>query len=150
MAISAQIVDGKVVANYTEGTNLTEKKTGTDSLDKDAFLQILVAEMQYQDPLEPSSNTDWVNQMASFTTIEELQNVGDSVEGQSVNDLVGKRVILITSTNTDGEANYVTGIVESVENTSDGRMFSIDGTLYPVDNLYSVIDEEYYNKMMNS
>ena len=45
MALAAQMVDGKVVANYT--TETKERKTGNDSLDKDAFLQILVAEMQY-------------------------------------------------------------------------------------------------------
>ena len=65
MALAAQMVDGKVVANYT--TETKERKTGNDSLDKDAFLQILVAEMQYQDPLQPSSNTEWVSQMSSFT-----------------------------------------------------------------------------------
>ena len=49
MAIVAQVIDGKVVANYTDGK--ANKKTGSDSLNKDAFLQILAAEMQYQDCL---------------------------------------------------------------------------------------------------
>jgi flagellar basal-body rod modification protein FlgD len=95
MALAAQMVDGKVVANYT--TETKERKTGNDSLDKDAFLQILVAEMQYQDPLEPSSNTDWVSQMASFSQIEELQGMSNTISEQSAANLVGKKVIIAAS-----------------------------------------------------
>lgn len=145
MAISAQVVDGKVVANYTADKKET---TGSDSLNKDAFLKILVAEMQYQDPLEPSSNTEWVTQMASFSQIEELQGMSDSIAEQSATNLVGKRVIIAASENTTGETNYVTGTVECIEKHSDGIFLSIDGLLYSLDDLYAVVDEAYYEGLM--
>ncbi len=148
MAITAQVVDGKVVANYTADSNTT-KKTGNDSLNKDAFLQILVAEMQYQDPLEPSSNTDWVTQMSSFSQIEELQGLGDAMTEQNAANLVGKRVIIAASDNTTGETNYVSGIVQCIEKQSDGVYLSIDDYLYSIDKLYSVVDEDYYNDLMS-
>ena len=148
MSISASVINGQIVANYTEGTNTSQSTTGSDSLDKDAFLEILVAEMQYQDPLEPSSNTDWVSQMASFSTIEELQDLGDTVDSQSANDLVGKRVIVTASSNTDGSVNYVTGVVQSTEMQSDGLYLSINDYLYKYDTLYAVVDEDYYNQLM--
>lgn len=148
MSITASVINGKVVANYTEGTNTTEKKTGTDSMDKDAFLNILVAEMQYQDPLEPSSNTDWVSQMASFSTIEELETVNSTMEQQSAADLVGKRVIVTGASNTDGSTTYVTGVVQSIEQKDDGLYFSINDYLYKFDKLYAVVDEDYYNKLV--
>ncbi len=147
MAISAQIVDGKVVANYTADSS-SQKTTGNDSLNKDAFLNILVAEMQYQDPLEPSSNTDWVSQMASFSQIEELQGMSETITEQSATDLVGKKVIIAASENTTGDVNYVTGEVECIEKQSDGVYLSVDGYLYSLDNLYAVVDEDYYNKLM--
>jgi flagellar basal-body rod modification protein FlgD len=146
MALAAQMVDGKIVANYT--TETTERKTGNDSLDKDAFLQILVAEMQYQDPLQPSSNTEWVTQMSSFTQIEELQSVGDSIKEQGATDLVGKRVILAQSDEHTGDTSYVTGVVQCIEKLSDGVYLSIDDNLYNVDKLYSVVDDEYYEQLM--
>ncbi len=145
MAISAQVVDGKVVANYTADKKET---TGSDSLNKDAFLKILVAEMQYQDPLEPSSNTEWVTQMASFSQIEELQGMSDSIAEQSATNLVGKRVIIAASENTTGETNYVTGTVECIEKQSDGIFLSIEGLLYSLDDLYAVVDEAYYEGLM--
>lgn len=148
MSITASVIDGKIVANYTADTS--SSTTGSDSLDKDAFLKILVAEMQYQDPLEPSSNTEWVTQMASFSTVEELQELGSTIEQQSAANLVGKRVIVAASTSTDGSVNYVTGIVQCTEQQSDGVYLSIDDLLYKYDTLYAVVDEDYYNSLMSS
>ena len=128
MGVSAQIVDGKVVANYTADGK--PKTTGNDSLNKDAFLNILVAEMQYQDPLQPSSNTEWVSQMASFSQIEELQGMSETITEQSATDLVGRKVIIAASENTTGEVNYVTGEVECIERQSDGVYLSVNGYLY--------------------
>ncbi|MGN0378068.1 MAG: flagellar hook assembly protein FlgD [Butyrivibrio sp.] len=149
MAVSAQVIDGKVVTSYTRDTNLDTNKKGNDSLDKDAFLKILVAEMQYQDPLEPSSNTEWVTQMASFSQIEGLQEVNDSVNDQKAVDLVGKRVIIAASDDVTGEVNYVTGIVQSIEKKDDGTYLSIEENLYNLDKLYAVVDEDYYRQIMD-
>ncbi len=149
MAISAQVIDGKVVASYTADNSTTAKK-GNDSLDKDAFLQILVAEMQYQDPLEPSSNTEWVSQMASFSQIEELQGVSDTISEQNAASLVGKRVIIAASDDVSGNTQFVTGIVQCTEKKSDGMYISVNDYLYSIDKLYSVVDEEYYKELMAS
>ena len=146
MAISAQVINGKVYADYTSGTSTNK---GSDSLDKDAFLKILVAEMQYQDPLEPSSNTEWVTQMASFSQIEQLQDVTDTINEQKAASLVGKRIIVAASDNTNGEVNYVTGKVQCIEKKADGLYFSINDNLYSVDKLYAVVDDEYYDKLIN-
>ena len=149
MAISAQVIDGKVVASYTADNSTTAKK-GNDSLDKDAFLQILVAEMQYQDPLEPSSNPEWVSQMASFSQIEELQGVSDTISEQNAASLVGKRVIIAASDDVSGNTQFVTGIVQCTEKKSDGMYISVNDYLYSIDKLYSVVDEEYYKELMAS
>ena len=43
-------------------TSASEKKTtGNSSLDKESFLKLLVAQMQYQDPLEPTENTEYIS-----------------------------------------------------------------------------------------
>ena len=70
---TAQIKDGKVVSSYSKVDKNTGKvesdevsDTAGGKLDKDAFLQLLVAQMKYQDPLEPTDNTQYVSQLASF------------------------------------------------------------------------------------
>lgn len=145
MAITASVVDGKVVANYTKDTNTSNEPS--NSINKDTFLQILVAEMQYQDPLEPSSNTEWVSQMATFSSIEELQNLGDTLSTGQATDLIGKRVIMAVANTTTGETQYVTGIVDCIEKQSDGIYLSINDYLYSMDDLYSVVDEDYYQSL---
>lgn len=149
MAISAQVINGRVVTGYTKDTNLDTDKKGNDSLDKDAFLKILVAEMQYQDPLEPSSNTEWVSQMAAFSQIEGLQDVNSTINEQKAADLVGKRVIIAASDDVNGEVNYVTGIVQSTEKKDDGIYLSVEDNLYLLDKLYAVVDEDYYKQIMD-
>ena len=60
MAIIQQIENGKLVDSSASNTSLsTENKSDAagGALDKDAFLQLLVAQMQYQDPLEPTDIT---------------------------------------------------------------------------------------------
>ncbi len=146
MAISATIVDGKIFANTTPDS-LSKDMTGTSSIGKDQFLQILVAEMKYQDPLEPTTNTEWVSQMATFSQIEELQNMSGTLENGQAQDLVGK-IVIVSTTNDMGETNYVSGQVECIEIREDGTYLSIDGLLYNAEDLYSVVDEEYYDKLM--
>lgn len=48
---------------------------------KDQFLQMLVTEMQNQDPLNPLDNTELVAQLAQFSALEQMQNVSRQVEG---------------------------------------------------------------------
>lgn len=145
--IKATIVDGKVYANVTPD-NLDKDMKGTSAMGKDQFLQILVAEMQYQDPLEPTTNTEWVSQMATFSQIEELQNMGGTIQKSQAQDLVGK-IVIMASTDDQGETKYFSGKVQTVEIRPDGTYLSIDGSLYSMDDLYSVVDKEYYDKLIS-
>ena len=72
MGLVAPIVDGQV--DISESSQQTEKKAGS-SLDKDDFLLLLVTQMQYQDPLEQTDNTEYVAQLAQFSELEQMQNL---------------------------------------------------------------------------
>ena len=57
--ITQMIQDGKVVDTTAKGNSKSSSsKASNSSLDKEAFLQLLVAQMKYQDPLQPTSNTE--------------------------------------------------------------------------------------------
>lgn len=143
MSLSAQYVDGELI---TSTSQITTKETTTtsssNSMDKEAFLQLLVAQMKYQDPLEPTSNTEYISQYATFSELEQMQNMSANMTLSRASELVGKEVI-IESTSDSGKTTTVQGQVESVTYQSNKAYLSIDGTLYSIDDVVQVIDEEY-------
>src|SRR3712207_7495113 len=62
-------------------TSPTAAQTATSSVDradqmgKDTFLQLLVAQMRYQDPSSPTSTTEFMSQTATFTQVEKLEEI---------------------------------------------------------------------------
>ena len=48
-------------------------------LDKDAFLKLMIAQLQNQDPLEPLDGTDYSAQLAQFSSLEQMQNINDTL-----------------------------------------------------------------------
>ncbi len=73
----------QAIANsYNSAFNPTEHLAGQgDELDKDAFLMLMVTQFQYQDPLNPSEDTEFVAQLAQFSSLEQMQNMNSSMEG---------------------------------------------------------------------
>ena len=65
MAVGAVIKDGAIQETASQSSVQQAASTG-NGMDKDAFLQLLVAQMKYQDPLQPTSNTEYISQYATF------------------------------------------------------------------------------------
>lgn len=117
---------------------------GLGSLGPDAFLQLLVAQLRFQNPLSPTDAGAMLQQTAQFTTVETLQDIAamnQQLMGyQQVTmglGLVGKNVDAI---GLDGLPTQ--GIVESMRFTVDGPFLMLDnGTEIPMENIISVSDE---------
>lgn len=141
------VENGKVLENNATTTTKEKKETkGTTNLGQDAFLQLLVCEMQHQDPLEPTTNTEWISQMATFSQLEELQALSKTTENTQIFSLVGKNVIVTTS-DASGNVQYKEGIVEFISMSGKTAKFSVNGNLYSIEELYSVVDGDYlYDK----
>lgn len=87
---------------------------GSNELGKDAFLQLLVTQLQNQDPLNPQKNEEFVAQLAQFSSVEQLSNANDalgslylamsSMNNASMTQLLGKEVTAYGDTfHYDGE-----------------------------------------------
>ena len=141
------VENGKVTQNHATTTTAEIKETkGTTDLGQDAFLQLLICEMQHQDPLEPTTNTEWISQMATFSQLEELQALSKTTENTQIFSLVGKNVIVSTE-DASGNKTLKEGIVDFISMSGGTAKFSIDGSLYSMEELYSVVDADYlYNK----
>ncbi len=111
--------------------------TGVDAteLDRDAFLKLLVTQLRYQDPLNPSDPSDFIATTAQFTTIEELQKMSEQTTANALNSslttagaLIGREIGVfdangLTKTATVERAQVIAGKVHLV--TADGD-FTLD------------------------
>ena len=137
----ATVENGKVKTTTSKKSD--ESNNGTMGYDQ--FLTLLCAEMQYQDPLEPTSNTEYVAQLATFSQLEAMLGMQDTQKNEMANNLVGKYVILKVSDETTGKTSYVDGKVDYVMYQEDGsQMLSVNNKLYSIDTLDTVADSDYY------
>ncbi|MCM1183874.1 MAG: hypothetical protein NC337_10925 [Roseburia sp.] len=142
MALVAPMVDGELQTRTDSGDSLATKKNNS-TIDSDMFLTLLVAEMQNQDPLEPTSNTEWVSQYATFTQVQKMSEMGESMDQLRANSLIGKEVVVSFRNSATGEVNSKKGVVEYVSVEDGKSILVIDGEKYSLDDLDSVISDEY-------
>lgn len=111
--------------NGTTGSSSTTSVSNPAAiLGQDGFLQLLVAEMQNQDPLSSSQDpTQSVTQMAQFSSVEQLTNlVQGSQQAQSI-ALIGHTVAY-----TDSDGNAGSGVVDAVTFNSGAPVIDVNGT----------------------
>ena len=142
MALMAPVQNGQIVETESQKSLKKQQTAEKNSMDKDAFLQLLVAQMQYQDPLEPTSNTEFVSQYAQFSQVEQMQNMAATSELARATSLVGDYVYVKT-TGSDGEPDYVYGKVDYVAFENNKAYVSIEESLYSIDDVDTVVDLEY-------
>jgi flagellar basal-body rod modification protein FlgD len=87
-------------------------------LNKDDFLKLLVTQLQYQDPLSPTDNQQFMAQMAQFSTVEGINNLESTLGSLEGVSLIGRQV---SYTADDGSTQ--SGIATSI---------AMSGTTYTV------------------
>jgi flagellar basal-body rod modification protein FlgD len=103
--------------------------SGSASADKDMFLKLLVAQMKYQDPMNPTDSSEFLSQSAQFTALEKM-----STTAEQVTQLVGLQMAFGASSLVGRTVAYpmedgtsVSGQVSSVKFTSTGPILTVDG-----------------------
>ncbi|MGE5632249.1 MAG: flagellar hook capping FlgD N-terminal domain-containing protein [Caulobacteraceae bacterium] len=89
-------------------------KEFNSNLDKDAFLKLLVTQLKYQNPLEPTNDTEFIGQMAQFSSLEQAQNTNQAIRMNSANDMVNEVVKASYKADDSTESKDVIGLVEKV------------------------------------
>ena len=119
-----------------EVTATTDKATTntSTSADKDLFLQLLVAQMRYQDPSNPTDSSEFLAQTAQFTALEKMQAVADQTQqlvalqtAFGAGGMVGKNVSYA-----DATGATLTGVISGVRFDAAGPVFTIGGKDVPL------------------
>ena len=102
--------------------------TGSDS-DKEMFLNLMVAQLRYQDPMNPADSGEFLAQNAQFTALEKMQDVADQTAALLSTQIsfgaAGMINKFVTYENADG--TKTSGLVGSVTYDASGPMLVVDG-----------------------
>ncbi|HOI74196.1 MAG TPA: flagellar hook capping FlgD N-terminal domain-containing protein [Syntrophales bacterium] len=117
--------------NGTGTSASTTSTTSTSSLGKEAFLQMLVAQLKYQDPMNPADGTEFASQLAQFSSLEQLTNLNKGIESlamdtnslQAVN-LIGKTVVTDSLSGTVTAVSFQDGSVSLTLDNGEEVAFS--------------------------
>ncbi|WP_165854999.1 flagellar hook assembly protein FlgD [Marinobacter sp. JSM 1782161] len=132
--------------NSTSATDVlsqyrTQTASGTsssDELGKNEFMELMIAQLNNQNPLKPQENGDFLAQLAQFSSLEEMQGVSDSVQdlaGQfrstqalQASAMVGRTVMVPSQTAILGASGEVEGAVQVPASTSSLRLDVLDSS----------------------
>jgi flagellar basal-body rod modification protein FlgD len=115
--------------DYSPGSSRTASKV----LTQEDFLSLVAAEMTNQDPLNPTSNTEYIAQMAQFSTLEQSKSMQKEISTLQANSLIGRNVMV-----KDEDENTDQGAVSSVRMDNGVPSIEINGVLYPMDSVVSI------------
>jgi flagellar basal-body rod modification protein FlgD len=120
------------------GTNDDTQTSSVDDgtaglLDPSTFLTLLVDELKYQNPLDPTSASDFMGQIASLSEVEQLQTVSTASEMDEAAGLIGTS---ITADNDTG--GILSGEVTGVTNGSSGPLLDVGGSTVSLDQVQQI------------
>ncbi len=134
---------GNLGSNY----GLTEKINESKELGKDAFLQLLVTQLQNQDPTKPMEDREFIAQLATFSSLEQMQNLNKASVESNANNMVGKFVSTTVYNSTTGSEQTISGFVVGTRKSGDDIYLTLeDGS----EMNYTDVKEVYTDSTINS
>ena len=106
----------------TAATPAASTPEGTNSvLGQNDFLKLMIAQLQAQNPLQPSNTNEFLSELAQITQVEQTTNLANANELSGAVQLIGRTVSY------NGPAGAATGKVESVQSTATGTTVTVEG-----------------------
>jgi len=106
------------------------------ALGQQQFLELFVTQLQYQDPLEPVEQQDFLAQLAQFSTVEGLENLNTKFDDLLQLELVASGTeVLGQEITTD---DNLTGIAQAIRQEDGQVLVDVDGTLVPLSGIVTV------------
>ena len=112
----------------------------TSALGKDDFLNLLITQLKYQDPLNPTDNTEFAAQLAQFSALEQMSDINSGISSMQALSMTGKYVTAVVTDSKTGEATPVEGIVDSVELDNGTATLVVGGNKIKMEDITGVYD----------
>jgi flagellar basal-body rod modification protein FlgD len=129
---------GQSAASFLNPT--TEiRTTGKQALGVNDFLKLITVQLANQDPLKPMEDTQFISQMASFTSLEQMQTLSkDFASFTAQQKATGAQDLLGRNVTVSSEAGDVTGLVSKITYSDGQALLSINGQDYDAAGITSV------------
>ncbi len=117
---------------------LAATSNNSQFVSENEFLTLLVAQLENQDPLNPQDPTQFVSELASFSSLTEMTQMNQnfsSVLDNSAVSLIGQTVTVADSS---AQSGYTTGVVSGVVYYSNTPAVQVDGVNYPLSAIQNV------------
>jgi flagellar basal-body rod modification protein FlgD len=125
-----------------------ERKTGGE-LGKNDFLNLLVTQLRYQDPMKPVDDKEFIAQMAQFSSLEQMQNMNTTLAQSHAYSLIGKQVKAILTDETTKVQSAVEGEVTSIKMAGSKAFAVVNGKDIPIDKISDVTDKAHTTQNSN-
>ena len=125
----------------SSAADITRKSN--DVLDKNAFLLLLITQMQYQDPLNPVEDKEFIAQMAQFSALEQMQNLNATATNSQTFSLIGKYAAAQQYNSQTGEYKDIAGRVDAVVMRFNTPYLVIGENEVLVSDVTDVFEDEY-------
>lgn len=148
--VSADLTGGNVKSNVDKTGDTKVFEAANKQLGKQDFLQLLVTQLKYQDPMQPTENQEFVAQLAQFGSLEGTQNINSSIEKLSekiealVANQTGASTAISNATATNLMGKYVRVSASDIVYTS-GQKKPVEISVHTdvgADSVLSVLDSE--------
>lgn len=133
----------KTIEQIIDENSKKVSNRNTGDLGKDDFLNLLVTQLRYQDPLNPTDDKEFIAQMAQFSALEQMQNLNTSFTATKAYSLIGKSVLANVIDPTTKEITEVAGDVSSVTYVGGKYYVVVRGTEVLVDDIIEVTEGSY-------
>jgi len=139
MSVTDQITTAASYTNMLQAETDTVTGAESASLTQSDFLELLMTQLQYQDPMEPMDNAEFVSQTNQFSQLQAQTDIYETLSDYSASAqataLVGENVTL---TDPDDSSNTITGTVTSAVIKGSNSAITVNGTSYPLSLLQKV------------
>jgi len=125
-------ISGVGASSGSSNTAAAVAAASNQFVSEQTFLQLLVTQLQNHDPLNPQDASQFVAELASFSSVEQLTSLSSSMASvldSSVTNMIGKTVTVADSSNANG---YVQGTVSAIVYYANGPAVDVNGTAYPI------------------